>query len=129
MYILQSDIESISEYVIERIQFRNVDLSESARQILIAKAIKIRREQGLRIMRETIEWELSLLPAMNRANDRMITVCASAKMRNRHKIAAYCLQIGCQLQQKDGVYFIVTPKAYAITEVRAKLAAILRGSN
>ena len=127
MHMMQSDIEGISEYVIERIQFRNVDLAESARQILIGKAIKIRREQGLRIMRETIEWELSLLPAMQRANDRTITVCDARKMRNRGKLTAYLSQIGCQLEQKDGIYFTILPKAYAVTDVRAKLSAILRG--
>jgi hypothetical protein len=127
MFVMRSDIESISEFVIERLQLRNVDLSESARQILISKAIGIWHKQGLRMMREQIEWEVSLLPAMNRANDRTIVVCAVRDLRNRAKLTGYLSQIRCQLQQKDGIYFIIVPKAYAITDVKAKLKAILKG--
>lgn len=54
-------IESVSDYVIDLLKRRNITLTEGTRQYLINVALSTEQRAGLRIMRETIEWELRLL--------------------------------------------------------------------
>lgn len=126
MHILQSDIERISALVIGELADRRLDLAEKTRQIFIAKAIRTWATSGNEAMELELTWELDLLPAMKRANDRHIRICSIDEMRNQDRLVAYLTGIGCNLM-KGLTYFTVIPKSYATTDVRKRIRDILKG--
>ncbi len=128
MFILQGDIESISDYVIIQMRRRKLDLVESARKVMIARAFKAWREQGLRVMRETVEWEFTLLPEFKRYTDKVVDVCDRSKLRNGKALTEFLAGINLTLQSDELGYWVVAPKTYDVTLLRKRINAILRGN-
>jgi len=143
-----------TKYVIDVLQRQRIDMKETARQMLIAKAFKAFREVNHAFMEATVKAELSLVTGMKRASDRIIGVCPSStsyviveRLRVYFKGQGIDLQSGeyatfkkrkvkrellgnydkndeRETVKKFG-YYVNVPRAYDVAEMRKKINAIL----
>lgn len=125
--LLQSDIEAISAWVIGQLASKRIDLNESARKVMISKAIGQFIQYGKDAMEESITWEINLLSKLPRPNDRKIIVCVDQDMRNFQRIVKYLESIGCSLLKTAHTYYTIVPKTYSVCDVRKHLGDILKG--
>lgn len=120
--LLPSEREDISNFVQGRLAARGIELVESARKMLIGKAIGYYCEYcNLHTMREAIECEISLLPAIPAASDRLLSLGKCPKIT---QVSAYLAGIGVQAYQRRGEWFAQLPKAYDIVAIRKKIEKI-----
>lgn len=126
MEMITSDYEEIGRFVIDELQKRSLDLNEGARGRLIGKAIKEYRERGVRIMREVILWEISLLSPIvwPRGNDRHVIIAKKDRLKRPEKVKEYLLNIGCAFFQTNREYYTVIPKSYCMADVQKRLRSI-----
>lgn len=129
MQIIQSDIESISQFIIDTLREKGIDLKENARQILIGKAIRSFKEGGLRYMRESIQWEITMLQEMERPFDRTIVIShiddmTSVKLKDCND---YATKLGRKIVRRNDHYEIVVPKSYDTASVKERFKRIMRG--
>ena len=126
MTMIASDYTEITQFVIEELRKRSIDLNEGARGMLIGKALKAFREQGLRIMREVVLWEISFLAPVNmpRGNDRAVTIAKIDKLKQSDKVKEYLANIGCHFFRTNKEYYTVIPKAYCMADVQKRLRII-----
>ncbi len=129
MYVLQSDVEGISAYVIAQLDKRGLTLTESARKRMIGLALSTWRADGLRAMREVVEWEITLLPAFKSASDRYIDVWDKARgtIPRRVGVEQYARKIGCELKSDDFSYYMKIPKSYDVSGIKRRLHSIMTG--
>ncbi len=126
MVMIQSDYDDITIFIIDELKKINLDLNESARKMLISKAIGILINQGLRVMREQIAWEIKLLaPTMiERGTDQAIEICKRGKLRQEGKVSAYLSGIGLELLRTSKIYYTVIPKSYDMARIKSRIVAL-----
>lgn len=131
MHLMQSDRQDIALYIIDRCADIGLELTESARKLMISKATGIFCKQGARIMREQIAWEISLLAPVNitRNTDREVTF-PKVQSKSASAIIEYLKGIGCELyvDSRGGKseYWTILPKAYSVSAVKARIEQITR---
>jgi hypothetical protein len=126
MVMIQSDYDDITIFIIDECKKIHLDLNESARKMLISKAVGIFINQGLRIMREQIAWEIKLLaPTMiERGTDRDVEICKRDKMKQEKRVASYLAGIGLELLRNSKIYFTVVPKSYDMARIKSRIVAL-----
>ncbi len=129
MCLIQSDYDDITIFIIDECKKISLDLNESARRLLISKAVGILINQGPRIMREQIAWEIKLLaPTMiSRGTDQPVEICKRDKMKQEKRIAAYLGGIGLELLRTSKVYFTIIPKSYDMARVKKRISDLQNG--
>lgn len=126
MYLISSDIETISQYIIDECKRHSLDLTESARKMLIAKGISTFRASGLRVMRETLAWEITLLPAFVSSKSRAVTLTVGATIRNRADVSAALATVGLSLYRDQEGFFTRVPKSYDVGGLKKRISAIMK---
>jgi hypothetical protein len=123
MHLMTADIEEISRFIIERCQAQSIDLLESHRQRLIGLAIKTFREQGLRMMREVIEWELFLMFELQH-KERKVYIDLE-KIQYQKGFDEFLLMIGSKMKRDEkGDYFKV-PKKFSVVDIRHRIKVFM----
>jgi len=128
MHILESDRQGISQYCIDQLQRHEIQLKETARQILIAKAMKAYRETdgNYPYMQAIVESEISLMTALNRTSDRVVDICGNiASQAIVERLTGYFANQGINLHHDNAGYYARIPKSFDLTEMRKKIKKIL----
>lgn len=136
MYVLQSEIETLLEFVIVELRRREIVLKEKSRQALIGKAIKVWRESNgdYSLVLVTLETEIVMLAAMT--NDKnytfhtevIIDICTDCQWIVSDKGAAiqeYLNTIGLRLRHDTNGYYVRVPRSYETGTIKRKLKKIL----
>lgn len=126
MVLVESDRQDISICILDICESLGIDLNESTRNMLNAKALGIFcRERSMEAMRTQIKWEIAFLaPKMlKRGSDREL-ILGKGELRKEKAIAAYLRGIGCDLYRDGETRWTIVPRAYDSAAVVKRVNAI-----
>lgn len=122
---MQSDVESVSSYVIDQMKRKGIALTEGERKRIIGVGIGTLKRDGLRMAREQVEWETQLIGATRSAYNE-IDLSKYQRIVNKVTLVAFLGSMGAALHRDSKGYWVELPKGYAVSETAKKIREIIR---